>query len=282
MARPLRVHAPGVAAHVVSRGDDRRPIFLDSIDYERYLALLANGLSRFGITCHSFCLLWNHLHIVVTPYVFPIWRLMQQVNSSYCSWFNVRHQRVGHVLQGRYDSRLIDDASYFLNAIRYVALNPVAARQVMRPEDWPWSSYRALMGLGNMPTFVNTSEICRNLDAEDEHDMRLRLKAFVEAGDPAEGWRSLINGSEAFVRRLDHAIEPHRQDSEYSYADRYSTRPSLESLLTGLEGVALDVAVAEAFLKHAYTLHDLGNTLGGRHPSTIWRRIQRTLRTAPD
>jgi len=277
MARPLRVHAPGVAAHVVSRGDDKRPIFLDATDYEKYLALLANGLRRFDVTCHMFCLLWNHLQLVITPRLFPIWRLMQQVNSTYCEWFNARHHRVGHVLQGRYGCRLADDSSYFLNVIRYVALNPVAARKVTRAEDWPWGSYRALLGLDEMPAFLDTTDICRSLDAENEAEMRIRLKTFVDAGDPADAWRSLVQGSEAFVKRIDDLIKPHRPESDYAYADRYATRPALATLLNGREGPALDVAIAEAFLKHGYTLRDIGDTLGGKHPSTIWRRIQRTL-----
>jgi putative transposase len=280
MARPLRVHAPGVAAHVVSRGDDKRPIFLDTVDYQKYLALLGDGLERFGVTCHMFCLLWNHLHLVITPHAFPIWRLMQQVNSTYCAWFNARHRRVGHVLQGRYGCRLADESSYFLNAIRYVALNPVAARKVTRAEDWPWGSYRALLGLDGRPAFLDTTALCRSLDAENEAEMRVRLKTFVEAGDPADAWRALINGSEAFVKRMDDVIKPVRRESDYSYADRYATRPELTTLLNGLEGAALDVAVAEAFLKHGYTLRDIGDALGEKHPSTIWRWIQRTLRKA--
>jgi REP element-mobilizing transposase RayT len=280
MARPLRVHAPGVAAHVVSRGDDKRPIFLDTVDYEKYLVLLEGGLRRFDVKCHMFCLLWNHLHLVITPSVFPIWRLMHQVNSTYCEWFNARHHRVGHVLQGRYGCRLADESSYFLNAIRYVALNPVAAGKVRRAEDWPWGSYRALLGLAAMPAFLDTTALCRSLDAESEADLRVRLKTFVEAGDAADGWRSLINGSEAFVKRMDGLIQPQRRESDYSYADRYATRPDLATLIEGLEGDALDVAVTEAFLKHGYTLRAIGDTLGEKHPSTIWRWIQRTLAKA--
>lgn len=278
MARPLRVHVPGVAAHIVSRGNNKEPIFLDSVDYERYLSELAGGLKRFGTTCHSFCLLWNHLHLIVTPWMHSLSRLMQQVNSSYCEWFNKRHGRVGHVLQGRFGCHLMDDGSYFLNAVRYVALNPVAAGKVERPEDWPWSSYAALLGLSELPPFLEVGEIFRHLDADDEQVMRVRLRAFVEAGDLAEGWRSLVNGPEDFKRRLDPALEPQRRIHEFSYADRYATRPPLRTILQGLDGPALDMAVAEAFLKHAYGLSEIAEVLGGQHSSTIWRWIHRTLR----
>ena len=103
-----------------------------------------------GSQFSAFCLLVNHLHLLVTPREQPLWRMMQQLNSTYCSWFNQRHERVGHVLQGRYKSKLIDDCAYFLNATRYLALNPVVAQQVEHPEDW-WSSYRAAIGLATTP-----------------------------------------------------------------------------------------------------------------------------------
>jgi len=158
-----------------------------------------------------------------------------------------------------------------------VALNPVAAQKVARAEDWPWGSYRALLGLDQMPAFLDTTELCRCLDAENESDMRVRLKTFVEAGDPAGGWRSLVTGSEAFARRMDGLIAPHRYELDFSYADRYATRPPLATVLGGFSNEGLDVAIAEAFLKHGYTLRAIGDALGGKHPSTIWRRIQRTL-----
>ncbi len=277
MARQLRVHAPGVAAHVVSRGNNKTPIFLDDGDYAHYEGVLSEGLNRFGVTCHSYCFLWNHLHLVLTPWEHPLSRLMQQVNSTYCEWFNKRHGRVGHVLQGRYRCRLIDDESYFLNAIRYVALNPVTANKVRRPEDWPWSSYRVMMGLAETPAFLDFTAIFRALDADTENEMRERLRVFVEAGDVSDGWRSLIEGTTRFMRAMDPMLEPHRGNPEFTYGDRYATRPSLSELLHDRAGLALDMAVAEAFLKHAYTLREIGEALGGRHASTIWRWIQRTL-----
>ena len=275
MSRPLRIHAPGVAAHVVSRGNDRQPIFLDAADYERYLVLLGNGLKRFHVTCHALCLLWNHVHLVITPDIHPIWRLMQQVNSKYCEDFNGRHHRVGHVLQGRYFCQLVDDGSYFLNAVRYVALNPVAAGKVKRPEDWPWSSYRALMAPDPLPDYLDVGQIFHWLDADTEQEMRDRLRTFVEAGDATEG-RHILAGSKAFVTRMHPLIAAHRRDAEYAYVHRYATRPSLASLFADVEGPALEAAAASAFVDHGSALREIARALGDWHPSTIWRRIHRT------
>lgn len=278
VARPLRIHAPGVASHIYSRGNNKGLMFRDSVDFERYLTLLDRSVRRFGATCHWFCLMDTHFHLVLTTWTHSVARVMHHVNASYCAWFNKRHRRVGHVVQGRYHCTLIDEGTYFLNVIRYIALNPVVAGCATRPEDWPWSSYGALMGKFPVPRVLDFSEIFWRFDADTADELRVRLKTFVEAGDAGEGWHSLVYGSEAFKRRMAAAIEPQRGHREYRYADRYATRPPLASLLKGLEGAALAEAVVAAFRSHAYTLREIGDAVGGRHPSTIWRWIDRTVR----
>ena len=167
MARPLRLHIPGVAGHVMSRGNNKQCMFLEDRDYEMYLELLDYTLTRFAVRCHAFCLMWNRIHLLLTPTTFPLSRMMQQLNSRYCRWFNKRHRRVGHMLQGRYAGLLIDGPVYFLNALRYLALNPVVGGKVVHPADWPWSSYRATMGLVPLPSFLDLREVCAVVDATD-------------------------------------------------------------------------------------------------------------------
>jgi REP element-mobilizing transposase RayT len=278
MARALRVHAPGVAVHVMSRGNNKQAIFLDAADYAKYLELLALLLGRFKIRCHAFCLLFNHLHLIITPGPMPISRMMQQLNSKYCAWFNEKHGRVGHLLQDRYKAKLIDDGSYFLNVVRYVALNPVVAAQVDRPEDWPWSSYRAAIGLEAPIPFVDDFELARALDAIDDAERHARLKTFVEAGQTAEdGWRELMSGSDDLGRRVEPLIADSRADIDFSYAHRYATRPALESLLKGQEGEALRSAVHDAFVVHAYTLREIAAQVD-KHPGTVWTWVQSVAR----
>jgi REP element-mobilizing transposase RayT len=262
----------------MSRGNNKQPIFLDSTDYHQFLALLASALARFKITCHAFCLLVNHVHLLVTPWEQPLWRMMQQLNSTYCSWFNQRHERVGHVLQGRYKSKLIDDCSYFLNATRYLALNPVVAKQVEHPEDWPWSSYRAAIGLAPSPPFIDAGELARALDAVDDPERHERLRVFVNAGACSEdGWRALMSGSDDLGRRVDPLVTPHRDNPEFSYAHKFATRPPLVRILGGRRDEAdavLHESVHEAFCVHGYTLREIAD-LVGKHPGTIWTWVRR-------
>jgi REP element-mobilizing transposase RayT len=265
-----------VPVHVVSRGNNKQCIFGDAQDYEKYLALLADGLARFGVQCHAFCLLWNHLHLILRPHALPLWRLMQQVNSNYCRWFNVRHARVGHVLQGRYGGFLIEDGSYFLNALRYLALNPVVGGKVTRAEDWPWSSYRATMGLEPVPAALDVSPILSVFDAGDWTEARERFAAVVTAPDAVEAlWGPVFAGSAALASRVETQLTGHRENTDFVYAERYATRPSLAALLVGKNvGPDLDAAVRVAFLRHGYTLREIGGALH-IHQTTVWRWVTR-------
>jgi putative transposase len=283
MARPLRIHVPGMPAHVVSRGNNKQCIFTDDRDYQKYLELLSSSLARLGARCHAFCLMWNHVHLIVRPDTQPLWRLMQQVNSHYCEWFNHRHDRVGHVVQGRYKSRLVEDGSYLLNALRYLALNPVVARKVAHPADWPWSSYRAAAGLTPVPTFLDLDGSASAFDATSWREAQERYVTFVTAPDAMETiWGPLFAGSRAAGDRIDALLTPHRTNQEFVYAERFATRPSLASLLVGAAvGAELDAAVRRAFCRHAYTLRTIATALGV-HPSTIWKWTKRAERMAPD
>jgi len=273
---------PGIAAHVLSRGNNKQCIFTDSVDYQKYEALLADNLRRFAVTCHAWCLLWNHLHLVVRPSTFPLSRMMGQLNSAYCGWFNRRHGRVGHVLQGRYTGILIEDGSYFLNCLRYVALNPVNARKVSDPSDWPWSSYRASIGREPAPPYLDLEPVWKMLDAATPEEGRERLQMLVMAGGrPEELWGPVIRGSAAFAKHIDPLLGPHRDNGDFLYAERFATRPSLAELFVGVAGgPSLEDAVHVAFCRHAYTLKAIGKALN-LHPSTIWVWIRRSESRRP-
>jgi len=272
----VRLHIPGVPVHVLSRGNDKQCIFTDNRDYERYLQLLSDVCARFGVTCHAFCLLWNHLHLIVTPSDLPVCGMMRQLNSHYCQWFNHRHGRVGHVLQGRYRALLIDGGSYFLNAMRYVVLNPVAAHKVKSPADWPWSSYRATVDLEERPAYLDLQRLWHTLDAADASNGCARFKALVEeGGQPEELWGPLFVGSEQFARRIDPLLDLQRSNRDFLYAERFATRPPLTTIFTNTQmAVERERAAFTAFCRHAYTLREIGERLG-RHPSTIWTWVHR-------
>jgi len=130
--------------HVTARGDNREPTFLDHPDYCHYLGLLRRYKERFRFTLYAYALMPNHVHLILEPSAgSTISRIMQSVSIAYTRYFNVHYNRVGHVFQGRFHSRLIDKDSYLLIATRYVHRNPVRAKICQRAEQYPWSSYVA-------------------------------------------------------------------------------------------------------------------------------------------
>ena len=263
--------------HVMSRGNNKECIFTDARDYRMYFRTLEEGLDRFDVECNAICAMWNHAHLVLTPRALPISSLMRQVNSSYCQWFNRRHGRVGHLLQGRYKGLFIGDGSHFLNAVRYIALNPVVSGHVTDPADWEWSSYGDAIGRTRRWPFVSLHRLWEMLDAQNEADGRERLALFM-AGEaqPAYDWSGLLRGGPGLAARLHPLVREHEGNTEFVYAQRYATRPSLSELFAGKREVwEMEDAVYLAFARHAYTLKAIGAELG-IHPSTVWAWARRS------
>jgi len=282
MARPLRLHIPGALYHVMSRGNAKQPIFIESQDYERFLELLAETMLRFGVSCRAYCLMPNHFHLLLEPRDFPLSRMMQQLNSAYSQLFNRRHDRVGHVLQGRFKALLVDRDGYFLQVLRYIVLNPVEAGLVSDPAEWRWSSYCATAGRNAAPALLALTEVWQAFDATGSRAQR-RFVDFVDAGRgqaPPPG--VVVVGSTAFAAEVGVALEPHRGNRDYRHAERYAVRPSLDRLLAeGCDGAARGVLMREAYRRYGYTLREIGAFVG-QHPSTVLRCIRRAgLEHAP-
>jgi putative transposase len=275
MARPLRLHVPGAVYHIMSRGNNKQCIFEDDVDYLRYLELLERALRRFRVRCHAYCLLGNHFHLVLTPGEVPLSRMMQQLNSSYCQWFNRRHKRVGHVLQGRYKSLIVDNDEYFLRVIRYVTRNPVTAGIVELTGQWRWSSGPATLGLTAAPEFLDLTTIWKAFSTENPRELHERFAAFVETAGADDLKGTLLLGSPAFASRMDPILAGHRQNRDFVYAERFATRPPLLHVLTqGPEARFREQAAYAAFEHHAYTLAAIAEVFQ-RTPSAIWAWIQK-------
>ena len=282
MARPLRIHIPGMPYHVMSRGNAKQCIFEDDTDHLRFLERLQASLERFSVTCVAYALMWNHFHLLVIPRQHTLSRMMQHLNGAYSGDFNRRHARVGHFVQGRPTMKIVDSDAYFLTAVRYVLRNPVDSHRAKDPTDWPWSSCRATFGLEPCPSFLSIDPIWRALDAPDAASGQTRLQQFLARENAGEGFaeleNSLLYGGESLARRVDPLLPAARKNREFRYEERYATRPRLEDLFDGATTQReIDAASLEAFCHHAYTLSAIGELL--HHPSgTIWAWIQRAAK----
>ena len=143
MARLSRVVIPGVPHHVTQRGNRREATFFEDGDYQLYLDLLAEAARAAAVEVWAYCLMPNHVHLIVTPTDGDgLSRTFRSVHRSYTRFINARAGTTGHLWQGRYGSVAMDEG-HLVAALRYVALNPVRARLVARAGDWRWSSARA-------------------------------------------------------------------------------------------------------------------------------------------
>lgn len=275
MSRPLRVHVPGVLVHVFARGNNKGCIFMDDEDCQFFLDMLSTTLERFGVECVMYCLLGNHYHLLVVPHEHSVSRLMQQLNATYCQSFNRRHARVGHVLQGRFGARLVQDDEYARTALRYLALNPVVAGLAGAPDEWRWSSYRAVLGLDAAPDFLSLRHVWAAFGTSDPDLGRARLVEFVRSAVLDSFPNPLLHGDERLARQMAPAIEPQQSNRDFTYPYRFATRLTLAALLEDCtDRLGLEDAAHAAFHRHGYTLAAIGAAVS-RDPSTVCRWIQR-------
>ena len=143
MARLARIVVPGHPHHVTQRGNRRQPVFFEPTDYALYRDLLAEQCRKAAVEVWAYCLMPNHVHLVLTPHSEgALGRALGETHRRCTGFVNARARWTGHLFQGRFGSVVMDDA-HFVVAARYIALNPVRAKLVAHAPDWAWSSARA-------------------------------------------------------------------------------------------------------------------------------------------
>jgi putative transposase len=145
MARkPRNEVEPGIF-HVHSRGVNKELVFRDEVDKRTYLTILGQVVEEFGWRCYAYCLMENHVHLLIETREPNLGRGMQKLHGRYGSAFNVRHGRVGHVFQGRFGSVPITTDEQFWWVVAYIVGNPVEAGLCETPEQWKWASHRLVL-----------------------------------------------------------------------------------------------------------------------------------------
>jgi len=190
MARPIRIEYEAAVYHVTMRGNDRRIVFGDDFDRQRFLAKLAESVTLFEIRLHLYCLMTNHVHLVFGTPRANLSRFMQRLETAYTVTFNHRHKRCGHLFQGRFGSVLVDQDAHMLKLSRYVHLNPVftkAARELSLKErvailrTYPWSSYRSYIGRVEPESFVDYGPVLEMVGSKGS-SRKGAYRRFVESG----------------------------------------------------------------------------------------------------
>lgn len=149
MPRQPRLDIPDVLHHVIVRGIERRDIFAEDADKERFVASLSALLTKSATKCYAWALMSNHLHLLLMPTRVSLAETMRRLLTGYAVYFNRKYQRCGHLFQNRYKSILCEEDPYFLELVRYIHLNPLRAGMVSDMNglgSYPWSGHAVLLG----------------------------------------------------------------------------------------------------------------------------------------
>lgn len=139
MAREARLIVKDACYHIITRGIEKKSVFLDDIDYKKYIKTIRIYKKRFLFKLYGWCLMPNHVHLLICPN--NLSQLMHDINLTYAQYFNYKYKRVGYVWQNRFKSRIVNKDKYLTNLLSYVEFNPVRSGIVLNPEDYRWSSY---------------------------------------------------------------------------------------------------------------------------------------------
>lgn len=275
MSRPIRIEFPDALYHVTARGDRREDIFEDDADRKMFLATLEQVITQFNWLCHAWCLMDNHYHLMIQTPDGNLSKGMRQLNGVYTQASNRRHRRVGHLFQGRFKAILVDSDTYLLELTRYVVLNPVRAGMVKKPENWPWSSYRASVGLEPAAPWLEVDGLLAQF-AKRRSLAQQRYAEFVAQGINADSpWLKLKGqvylGDDQFVERMQTHHQTGREDVQIPIAQR---RPPPRPL-SEIERIAPDRndAILAAYATGGYSYQQIADYFGV-HFTTVGRIVR--------
>jgi putative transposase len=249
MARPLRIQYPGALYHVTNRGNDRKRIFKDDADRRSFLQILFQSIDTYSITLHSFVLMKNHWHFLVETPLGNLANFMRHFNITYTSHYNRRHNRVGHLYQGRYQSFLVEMESYLSSVSRYIHLNPVRIAEIKRKEpeyqlrylwDYQWSSLPGYVDLKKRLYFMECAAVLEEYGG-DNHTGRMRYKKLISE-DLVAGLAIRENivgqsilGDESFVSWVKETFLEEERDRERPGVRKVHSYLSKDTVLSLLE-----------------------------------------------
>lgn len=180
MPRQPRLLLPGIAAHVVQRGNDRGECFRHGTDYFVYLAHLRDVAKEHACLIHAYCLMTNHVHLLLTPATSgSCSAMMRDLGQRYVQYFNRHHRRTGTLWEGRFRSGLVQSQRYVLACHRYIEMNPVRAGMVSTPGDYDWSSHRHYAGTLRQPWLCEHAEFTA-LGADPDARRRQYMGLFIQ------------------------------------------------------------------------------------------------------
>jgi putative transposase len=271
MARKPRLEFPGAIYHINHKGNHQEYIYRDDDDRKLFLTLLKTTIERMNWVCHAYCLMGNHYHLLIEIPEGILSRGMAWLNGVYTQKFNRKYGLTGHLFQGRFKSKPVEDNMQFLMAARYIVRNPVNANMVEKAGQWSWSSYRATVGEIKSPDYLFVDDIlaCLSTDRrkaqlyfqelvrmelKDNDDEIIRLFQEVYSGEREP----------VFQKRIRTILDMENSLGPVPRNQRIISRPELKELFNGNEYGDLETRnkiVIKAFKLFAYTQSEIAGHL---------------------
>jgi REP-associated tyrosine transposase len=278
MARPLRIEYRGALYHVTTRGDRQEAIFEDDQDRRAFLNVLGEVISRYRWRCHAYCLMGNHYHLMIETPEGNLTKGMRQLNGVFTQWSNRRHNRSGHLFQGRYKAILVDRESYFLELARYIVLNPVRAAMVKHPRQWVWSSYGAMIGKTATPEWLTIDDLLAEF-GKRRAGARRKYEEFLLEGMGAETiWKDLKGqiylGDDDFVEQMRERLGKHDHDVNIPRVQQQGAVPKLSVIRRQYRN--RDQGMRAAYGTAAYSYQQIAKEFGV-HFTTVGRIVRRPV-----
>jgi len=258
MARAIRIEYTGAFYHVTARGNERRRIFFNKIDYQTFKEYVSKAQDKFNIFLHCYMLMSNHYHLILETPEANLTKAMHYLNGSYTNYVNRRKGRDGHLFQGRYKAIVIDKDDYLLELSRYVHLNPVRAKIVAKPEEYSFSSYRSY--IDKKKEDIVQRDLILSMVSADSRYRRKGYRDFVERGiegpldDPLKKvYGGAILGGKRFIKDvLERVKTTVIQNPEISHRRQLQSAYALERIV---ESVAAYFDVSEGEGKSSKELY---------------------------
>jgi putative transposase len=278
MARQIRIEYPGAVYHITSRGNARKKIFLSNKDYLLFLGILKDTIDRYNWISYSYCLMPNHYHLFIETVDPNLSQGMRQLNGVFTQKYNYYNKKTGHIFQGRYKAALVEKESYFGQVMRYIAMNPVKAKLVSRPEQWKWSGHNEIVSLKNK--IIDHEKALRHFDDNKKKAVLVYKSLFKKEIDNEFNIKDelkggFILGTEGFIDNIKALFCGKEAINEIPKKERYISRPSLGKLFKNkaIDKSERNKLICLANLKHGYSLTEISNHLNC-HYSTLSKIIK--------
>jgi len=176
MPRTARAKSKSGVYHIMLRGNEKRDIYIDDEDRQRFIETLGDRIKKGKYSLYAYCLMDNHIHMLIRESDKSIAELIRRVAPSYVYYFNKKYERIGHLFQDRYKSEQIETDAYLLSAVRYIHKNPVKAGIVSKEIDYQWSSFKEYINTGNSIGIIDTEHVLGMFS----HKKEKAVKTFLE------------------------------------------------------------------------------------------------------